>query len=166
MTDQALPYQFEFETYDAEVTDSVEYDEAKDEEQEFSFRLFSGMNVPNTFDLKEEEGELIKVERPDNYYLFQPSDSFKDELRSSALSFEDVFRDLSLPPIDPYPHKHKSLNEINKDFFKKRRRQRLGKRQRQLRVERKKAELLQRKTKQTSGFRFGKNQHRRTHSHR
>lgn len=133
---------FEFvEVEQANPEEEMEEDpEAKEEDEEFAFPLFGGMTAEPAdmmkVSLKEEEEEIIVNERPQEYYRAVYTDKERSEFAQSALTTEQIFADLLLPPIDTWPLKVLSVEVHNAQVEKeKKKRRRAGKKKRENQAE-------------------------------
>lgn len=132
---QAAPIEKERET-NIEADERGEEEEVDDEQ--FAFPLFGGMSKSTeimTVTLKDDEEE-IKNERPESYYRVSYTAEEKSAFEQAALTAEQIFRELSLPPIDAWPLKVMSIERHNAQVEReKKKKKRAGKKKRENMVE-------------------------------
>lgn len=114
MSDE-LCYKFDFETIDISDPETSEKNPDLDNEEVFAFRLFSGPSEANSIkkvSLKEEIEEEYQPKRPESYYVADTCEEYKNQINIAAVEFDSLFQDLRLPPIDAWPGKLMSLEEL------------------------------------------------------
>lgn len=121
-------------------TKEKELEANEEEDEQFAFPLFTGMASGSTdlmtVSLKEEEEEVIVNERPETYYRAIYTETEKAEFSQAALTTEQIFADLALPPIDAWPLKVLNVEIHNAQVEReKKKRSRPGKKKREHKAE-------------------------------
>lgn len=135
---EELDYKFDFETFDVFETESNQRCVESNEEEEFTFRLFSGPTEANSIkkiSLKEKKEEHFQTKRPNSYYFATSSDEYKKQIQFAAAEYDSLFKEVNLTPTDPWPAKLMSLAELQRKAGLRKHNNRIGLNLRKQRIE-------------------------------